>query len=261
MRHPLRAGRRLLPLLTILFFCHLAQASSARVLVYGDSNSWGWIPTPRGVPTTRLADAQRWPGVLARALGDGTEVKVDALSGRTAGTDYPAPLVGLPGTIFNGRRSLAVALGESTPLDLVILMLGTNDVRNDLARSASGIAQDIAALAAEVRHKGSGVATTYPPPRVLVVVPPPLGDVSHTPIGGAFEGMAPKSLALGVALRRALAGHDVTLFDASQATGTARGLDGIHMTPEQHAALGRALAPVVRGLLRHDLPSTQETHP
>lgn len=253
--------RRLIHGFFLLALGALLQAAHAerlpRVLVFGDSNSWGWIATPQGLPTRRLDDDARWPGVLAAALAGQARVGVDALSGRTVDVDYPEPLVGLPGTLFNGSRSLPAALARETPLDLLIVMLGTNNLRSDLGRTPEAIARGLHTLIAQTRDVGHGVATTYTPPKLLVVIPPPLGDVSATPLRAFFGGMEAKSHALAPAVRRALAGVDMRIFDAAEATGALAGVDGVHLTAAQHAMLGQALAPLVRRAL--DLPAPQET--
>lgn len=245
-----RPLRQLLCLLLLAATLSCAQADRLpRVLVFGDSNTWGWIPTPQGLPTRRLDDAHRWPGVLASALGGRAQVMVDGLSGRTVDVDYPTPLVGLPGDLFNGRTHLPEALAREAPLDLVVIMLGTNDLRSDLHRSPTAIAQGLAGLVDQVSELGHGVATRYPPPQVLVVVPPPLGDVSATPLRANFTGMAPKSHALTPAVQRALNNRHATLYVAEEATGPLAGVDGIHLTAAQHQRLGQALIPVVTHLI------------
>ena len=250
--------RRLLHAVCLLALGALVHSAHAerlpRVLVFGDSNSWGWIATPQGLPTQRLDDAARWPGVLAAALTGQAQISVDALSGRTVNADYPEPLVGLPGTLFNGSRSLPEALAREAPLDLLIIMLGTNDLRSDLGRSPEAIARGLHTLIAHTRTFGHGVATTYAPPKVLVVIPPPLGDVSATPLRAFFSGMEAKSRALAPAVRDSLADADVIVMDAATATGALAGVDGIHLSATQHAILGQALAPLVRRTLDRPTP-------
>ncbi|TVT74013.1 MAG: hydrolase [Denitromonas halophila] len=242
--------------LALLVAAHAAQAERLpRILVFGDSNSWGWIASPQGFPAQRLNDAARWPGVLGAALAGQATVLVDGLSGRTVDADYPEALVGLPGALFNANRSLPEALARETPLELLIVMLGTNDLRTDLGRTPDTIAHGLHTLVEQARRFGHGVATPYAPPTVLVVAPPPLGDVSRTPLRAFFAGMAAKSHALAPAVQRALAGTPV--FDATEATGPLAGIDGVHLSAAQHAMLGQALAPVVRRAL--GLPTPTET--
>lgn len=219
-------------------------APPARVLVYGDSNTWGWEATSSGFPSRRLAVADRWPEVMRRALGSRTEIVVDALSGRTVDIDHVAPLGPIAPEAFNGLRGIASSVARELPLDLAVVMLGTNDVADDQRRSVAQIAAGMAELVSTIRGIDGGVLTVYPAPRVLVVVPPPIGDTSRTPIGARFGAEASRrSRELAAACRAALAGiAGVTVIDAGDAVGTIEGIDGIHLTAAQQHALGRALA-------------------
>jgi lysophospholipase L1-like esterase len=159
-------------LLTVVLFAAQAATTDRRTLVFGDSISWGWIPTEKGFPTERYQDAERWPTIMAEALGPGYRVSVNAVSGRTTDVDYAEGLGTLSGADFNGLKALPDAIAAEMPLDLVIVFLGTNDLRTDVGRTPREIAvgaMRVAALAA----KSTGVLTTYAPPRVLVIVPPP----------------------------------------------------------------------------------------
>ena len=218
------------------------------VLVYGNSLSWGWMPTERGFPTTRYPEEQRWTTVLAQGLGPGWHVAVDAVSGRTTDVDYAKGMGTLTGADFNGLKSLPDAIAAQMPLDLVVVMLGTNDLRSDVGHAPSEIAAGAMRVADLARHS-TGVATVYPPPKVLVVIPPLLGDVSKTPIRNLMQGAQAKSKALAAAYRAAVP-EGVALFDAGAAT-TTDGVDGIYFTPQDNDRLGRALAPVVRDLFTH----------
>lgn len=219
-------------------------APPARVLVYGDSNTWGWEATPSGFPVRRLAIADRWPEVMRRALGSRAEIVVDALSGRTVNIDHIAPVGPVAPEAFNGLRGIASSVARELPLELAVVMLGTNDVADDQHRSVAQIAAGMAALVQTIRGIDGGVLTVYPAPRVLVVVPPPIGDASRTPIGARFGAEAMRrSRELAAACRAALVGIDgVAIIDAGETVGIIEGIDGIHMSVAQQHALGMALA-------------------
>src|SRR3954470_21029972 len=51
-----------------------AQAETKRIMLYGDSNTWGWIPVKEGFPSTRYDEATRWPGIFRAGLGQDFEV-------------------------------------------------------------------------------------------------------------------------------------------------------------------------------------------
>ena len=64
-----------------------AAAAAKRVMLYGDLNTWGFIPIKEGAPSTRYPADERWSGVLQAKLGDGYDVVVEALNGRTTDLD------------------------------------------------------------------------------------------------------------------------------------------------------------------------------
>ena len=118
-----------------------ADAALKRVLIYSDSNAWGWVPTENGFPTVRLPDDQRFGGVLERELGEGYEIVVDGLNNRTTDLDDPQDWGNVPASAFNGAAKLPGAIARELPLDLVIVMLGTNDTKAQFERSADEIAE------------------------------------------------------------------------------------------------------------------------
>jgi lysophospholipase L1-like esterase len=146
-----------------------------RIMVFGDSNSWGWTPVETVVPTTRYAADVRWPGVMQSELGAGYEIVEEALSARTAAADDTS--LGLGGAGLNGLDYLPAAIATNMPLDVVVIMLGTNDTKAYLNKSPLDISLDILRLASEVQ-KNSGVATGYKPAKVLIISPPPLGVIA-----------------------------------------------------------------------------------
>lgn len=140
------------------------------VLCYGDSNTYGWIPVAGG----RFPRDVRWPGVLAAQLGDGWHVIEEGLGGRTTIFDDPI----LPGR--NGKTYLEPCLLSHEPVDVVVIALGTNDLKVRFAASAADIARGVAVLA-EV-----ALATA---PKVLALGLPTLGplDDRADEIAGAHE--------------------------------------------------------------------------
>ena len=219
-----------------------------RILVYSDSNAWGWVPTANGFPTVRLPDEQRFGGVLEAALGDGFDVVVDGLNNRTTDLDDPQDWGNVPGRAFNGAAELPEVIASELPLDLVVVMLGTNDAKAQFDRTAEEIAAAAMGVA-EIAAESTGVATAYEPPRVLVVAPPPIGVMNHESIAQFFAGADAKSARFAEAFRAAGEEAGVPVFVAADAMGSSDGYDGVHFTPEDHRQLGEGLAPVVRAML------------
>ena len=221
-----------------------------RILVFGDSNSWGFVPCKADESTTRYDAFTRWPAVMAARLGSGFELVEEALSGRTTDLDdsqIDLPSAHLRGAVFNGAKILPAILASHLPLDLVIIMLGTNDLKARFKRSAHEIAIAALGLARLIAECEGGVATSYSTPKVLLLAPPPLGTKFHDPADWA--GGHEKSLALGSALRDAAAVANLPFLDAGKVI-TTDGIDGVHFTAEAQKKLGEAVAKKVLHILQ-----------
>ena len=216
--------------------------ANRRVLCFGDSLTWGWIPVEEGVPTLRFPRDVRWTGVLAAHLGDGYEVIEEGLSARTTTADDPTD------PRLNGSNYLPACLASHLPLDLVILMLGTNDTKVNLGRTPFDIASGMGVLATQVLTSAGGVGTAYPAPQVLIVAPPPLADMPHPWFELVFEGGREKTVELARVYSALASFMKVPFFDAGSVIST-DGVDGIHFTEENNRDLGVALAEQVRALL------------
>ncbi|XSS49157.1 SGNH/GDSL hydrolase family protein [Propionibacteriaceae bacterium G1746] len=214
------------------------------IMCFGDSLTYGWVPVPEGVPTTRYAPDVRWTGVLAQTLGEGYHIIEEGLSARTTAVDDPTD------PRLNGSTYLPSALASHLPLDLVIIMLGTNDTKHYFHRTPQDIAVGMSLLAGQVLGSAGGVGTGYPAPKLLIMSPPPLADqMGHPWFSVIFDDESvDKSKELGP-LYAALADFmKVDYFEVGSVL-TTDGVDGIHFTPENNRALGEALADKVRDLL------------
>ena len=221
-----------------------------RILVFGDSNSWGFVPCNANESTTRYDAFTRWPAVMAARLGSGFELVEEALSGRTTDLDdaqIDLPSAHLRGAVFNGAKILPALLASHLPLDLVIIMLGTNDLKTRFKRNAREIAISALGLARLIAECEGGVATSYPTPKVLLLAPPPVGTKFHDP--AEWTGSHQKSLELGPALRDAAAVANLPFLDAGKVIGT-DGIDGIHFSAEAQKKLGEAVAKRVLPILQ-----------
>ena len=209
-----------------------------QILCYGDSNTWGCIPVIGPDPPRRFQPDERWPGVLRRELGDGYWIVEDGLNGRTTVWDD-----GLE-PHANGRRLLLPLLFTHQPLDLVILMLGTNDLKRRFGVSAAEVAEGVAALVDVVGASGAGPAGAAP--HVLVISPPPLGRLGQ--FADVFEGADRKSRQLADVLGATAALRGCAFLDAGAHVASSD-VDGIHLDREAHAALGVVVAREVLGIV------------
>jgi len=227
------------------FHRELPETVRKRVLVFGDSNTWGWIPVERGYPTTRYSVGERWPGVAQAALGERYEVIEEALNGRTTNLADPA-VPELSGAGFDGSAYLPAAVASHLPLDLVVIMLGTNDLKTAFHRSPEEVAQGIRRLIELVKAQDRAAWTEYPAPHVLVVAPPPMSDTERFP-APVFKNGIDKSRQLAAPYEAVARAAGAEFLDAGRIM-PADGVDGLHLSAEAHRQLGRAIADKIRAI-------------
>jgi lysophospholipase L1-like esterase len=212
------------------------------VLCFGDSLTWGWVPATETSPTERFSPKTRWTGVLAEQLGGDYRVIEEGLSARTTNVEDPTD------PRLNGAAHLPITLASHLPLDLVVIMLGTNDTKAYFHRSATDIALGMSVLAGQVLGSAGGVGTIYPAPQVLVIAPPPLAAMPDPWFQRIFDGGREKSETLADAYH-ALCGFMKIPFFAAGSVISTDGIDGVHFTEQNNHDLGVALADEVRRIL------------
>jgi lysophospholipase L1-like esterase len=201
------------------------------VLCFGDSNTYGQIPG-RG-PLERYRREERWAGVLGRALGSGWQIIEEGLSGRTTVHDDP-----IEGALKNGRTYLRPCLQSHAPLDLIIIMLGTNDLKRRFNMPPSEVAMGIGCLVHDIRELSPGPAGHDP--EIMIVAPPPmLPDLREWE--AIFSGAQEKSRKLALEFEIMADSLEVHFFDAGTACQCSPA-DGFHIDGEAHRRLGEALA-------------------
>ncbi len=196
------------------------------LLIYGDSNTHGTPPVPHLDFTGRHPPADRWPTVVAQALPDWTVI-AEGLPGRTTVHDDP-----LEGPHKNGLAVLPALLESHTPLDLVILKLGTNDLKARYALPAQDIAFGAGKLILCIRRHQPAAA-------ILLIAPPPITESGC--LAEMFGGGAAKSARFAALYAAEAARHNAAFLDAG-AHIAADPLDGIHYAPAAHHTLGHAVA-------------------
>ena len=129
--------KKLLCIFAFLAFGGSCFAEPFRIVAYGDSITYGWIPNPNP-PSTRNGPKDRWPGALQKELGTNFQVIEEGLDGRT--TDALDPGSPISGAQLDGSAYLPACLASHLPVDLVIIMLGTNDLKPVFKRTPFRIA-------------------------------------------------------------------------------------------------------------------------
>ena len=204
------------------------------ILCYGDSNTWGYDPVTGG----RFGREARWPGVLARELGDGYAVIEEGLNGRTTVWDDPID------RYRNGREYLIPCLESHAPLDLVVIALGVNDLKARLGPSASDIADGAGALVETVQKSATGPDGSAP--GVLLLAPPPVGDLGDS--AEMFEGAPEKSRGFSKHYARVADKYGCGLLDLAEIVSVST-VDGIHFEAKEHEEIGREVGHRAKAML------------
>ncbi|WP_171070438.1 GDSL-type esterase/lipase family protein [Methylobacterium terricola] len=248
---PRRAALTLAAFVSTALGTAVAHADHRRILIYGDSNTWGYEARSDGGPTRRLPPDRRWTGLVQQALGPDDVLIEDGLNLRTTdldGEDWPGSVI-RPDTI-NGARHLPASIAANMPVDLVVIMLGTNDLQARYRRSATDIAKAAVGLAQIVQSSAGGIGTAYPAPKVLLVSPVEMAAVPIEEWGKRYAGGQDRSAGFAAAFRDAARKAGIPAFDAAAAIGgAAHGIDGIHLSEADHRKLAGGLAPAIREAL------------
>lgn len=199
------------------------------ILCFGDSNTWGADPARLG---ERFDRATRWTGLLQAMLGPTYYILEEGMSGRT--TLWDDPIEGYT----NGRDYLIPCLKSHKPVDLVMLMLGTNDLQRKYRLSAREIADSAAVLVKTIQQSECGPNGGRP--QVLLICPPPLGRLQGFFIE-VFGGSEATSYLLADEYARVAQLRACHFLDAGQIIESSP-VDGLHFDAPDHQKLAHALA-------------------
>lgn len=207
------------------------------ILAFGDSLTWGF----QAGTWTRHAFEDRWPNVLAAGLGGKARVIEEGQNGRMTVHDDPYVFENRSGAV-----ALPIALSTHQPLDLVIIMLGSNDLKWEGRQRALDARLGMARLVEIIR--------TYvykpgcPVPQILLMSPPHLGKTEDEDFAGYFEHAIAESKNLGRQYAKLASEMTCHFFDAAS-VAKADPTDGVHLDAANTRAIGKGLIPVVKGIL------------
>jgi lysophospholipase L1-like esterase len=205
------------------------------VLLFGDSNTHGTMPMPDLGGAGRFDRNERWAGRLRKLLPD-WEVIEEGHPGRTTVHDDP-----VEGAHRNGLTVLPALLESHKPIDVVVTLLGTNDLKERFSVNAGDIAHSLERLVRVIRASDCGPGGAGP--GVLLVAPPPILELGC--LKGMFAGGAAKSQALAAEVQAAAKRAGVPFLDAGQVVQVSP-VDGIHYDAEANPALAQAIAAAIR---------------
>ncbi|GLQ39260.1 arylesterase [Rhizobium albus] len=207
------------------------------ILCFGDSLTWGTDAATGG----RHDYADRWPSSLKAHLGGEIDVIAEGLGGRTTAYDDPTALAERAGT-----KILPTLLSSHEPIDLVIIMLGTNDLKAKVAGRAIDAMLGMERLVEQVKHHTW--RPLYDAPEVLIVAPPIICETADPIFSAMYSGAIEQSEMLGSFYADLADEMGCGFFDASSVAVTTP-IDGVHLDADNTRAIGKGIAPIVRVML------------
>jgi len=216
--------------------------NAIKVLCYGDSNTNGTKPDRTG----RFAANERWTGLLQQQLGDDYYVIEEGLGGRT--TDLEHYSADKPSR--NGLVYFKACVDSHMPLDIIIIMLGTNDLKTMYNRSAEDVAQALKQYPDYVDKYCAD--RNLKRPKIILVSPAYMDETApkffeSMPKPGVYDEVsAQKSKQFTEPIKQIATEMNCEFFDAAKVTNT--GDDGCHLDKQSHSNLADSLTHVVRAL-------------
>ncbi len=207
------------------------------ILAFGDSLTWGAVALKR----TRHPFDVRWPNVLAAGLNNKARVIEEGLNGRT--TVFPDPTEDVE---RNGAVALPMLLKTHEPLDLVIIMLGTNDIKFANRCRAFDASMGMARLIGLTQRFPFN--ENYAKPQILIMSPPHLVPTSDFWFNELWGHAIAESKLLPQHYARVAKEEGVNFFDTNS-VAKADATDGGHLDAANTVAIGKALVPVVKKIL------------
>lgn len=197
-----------------------------RVLCYGDSNTWGYIS---GTDHQRYGENERWTRILAQKLGEKFEIIEEGLNSRTLISNDTRP--GKEGK--NGYEYLIPCLDTHDPIDLVVVMLGTNELKKSYNKTIEEIAEIFEKYFVKtILNRKSQFENKYP--KLLIVAPPIAKDNGS----GKYEGAYEKSLKFNEIYGEIAQRNNCYFVDNNSLMP---GIDGVHLTIESHKLLAEKI--------------------
>ena len=219
------------------------------ILCFGDSNTWGFIPgafDPETFYMERYPKTIRWPGVMEKILGNDYYVIEEGLNGRTTNVEYP-DLIGRSGTSY-----IYPCLYSHSPLDIVIIQLGINDLKTIFERDIKMITDGISEIIDMIQ------CTTFGPdmqsaPQILLLSPPALAHEGYLDVNDEllFRGGKAQSFQFHNYYSKLAKKKHCHYFDLSSKLEYSQ-IDGLHLDEKGHKKAGILIASKIQAIFGLD---------
>lgn len=207
-----------------------------KVLIYGDSLVYGLVPLEH----RRYNDGERWTTIMAEMLGDDWHVVEEGLRSRTLQGENPFYRE------RDGNKQYGPILASHLPLDLIIIMLGTNDCLEVMGKNAQQISDGLNKYLHDTVEWSK--ECHFKTPKLLIVSPPKINEgIANNGPRQRFRGAGEKSADLPLHYRKFAEDNNLFFYDASCIPTSEK--DGVHLDLEANRNLGEALAKFISAAL------------
>ncbi len=223
----------------VLYISTITNPTAKRVLVYGDSVTWGVVP----LEFKRFPSDKRFTGILQASLGDDYEIIEEGLGYRKAKGENPLM------ENCDGYKTFPAILSTHLPIDILVIYLGKNDLAKEANKSAQQITDDLESyipLLNSLLDTWENELDIHRPEKVMYVSPvkiiPAIFDIP-----GYFDGAEEKSNQIPQLIKEMAVRNGVEFFDANSVTEACKE-DGVHLDEQGNRNLGEGLARFIRDL-------------
>ncbi|MCR5083537.1 MAG: GDSL family lipase [Parasporobacterium sp.] len=208
-----------------------------RILCFGDSLTWGFSPE-FGI---RYDENTRWTGVLANELGNDYVIIEEGQNGRTIATDD------LPKGERNGLKYIQACMESHRPFDMIIIMLGTNDIKKKFGYCAMDIADEMSLLLEKVcafnnfRQEGKA--------KIVLMSPPLFGkkpDSIYADPCYDYEEARKITKELAEFYKQLAYKFSCDYINAALYANADDSIDGYHLSGKEQTKLGLAIADIIK---------------
>lgn len=210
--------------------------NAIRILCYGDSNTWGHIP----ITKERYSADVRWTGLLQSKLGGDYEIIEEGLGSRTTRWEYSEK------EGRNGKMYLLPCLESHNPIDVIILFLGTNDLKEVYQQTAQQIATSIRELIQIIKKKSLTKQKVVP---MILLISPAIVDETVPGTEERYKGAQQRSEGLGIEYAKVAKEEGCKFVDLAAIVRPSK-QDGIHFEPEAHLLIADTFEKSLREMLK-----------
>jgi lysophospholipase L1-like esterase len=209
-----------------------------RILCFGNSNTWGYTPGTG----ERLEYSSRWTGIIAQSLHEKYHIIEEGLNGRTIAWDDPTH------EGRNGLKYLLPCLETHRPLDIIIVFLGTNDLKNYFNGSIQDIVDNMDKMIKIIKDSQYGYGFDSIPPQILLLSIPHILKINRQ--DSSFINAREKSIQLTTKYRDIALNNHINFLDIT-ATIKPSPIDGVHLNKENHQKLAQLLIQKIKEIEKY----------